>query len=359
LYPPTPVKAQAALAHAAKGVPVFPLVPGGKEPMTPRGFYDATTDEETIRWWWGEVPSANVGIPTGAASGFFVLDVDTGYGFASLDELTRERGELPETRTQRTSGGAHYLFEVPAGEKVPNSAGRIAVGIDVRGDGGYIVAPPSRTESAYVVINEAPIAKAPTWLLEALRAPCRRQSEAASVLSSATVATNGNAIPEGRPNRTLFEHGCSLRGRGADPAKILAELRALNLEYCEHPLPDAEVRRIAFSAARYEPGNGTATPNRETIEAIEELKRAVLTAEWPGMAGKSDRDTLIALLWAGETHGTMIPAGARVSIAIREIALLAAVTKRTVIRALKRIRDAGWIRQDGSGAEGMSGAFVW
>ena len=83
------------------------------------------------------------------------------------------------------------------------------------------------------------------------------------------------------------------------------------------------MRRIAFSAARYEPGAGNAGPDRETIEAVRELEQAVLRAMRPGTAGKSDRDVLIALLWLAEECGSMIPVGVRVSVSVRELALSA------------------------------------
>lgn len=93
----------AALAYAGRGIPVFRLRPGTKEPFHgSRGFYDATTDPKTIRRWWRESPSANIGIPTGRVSGVLALDVDRPAG---LDALEAEHGELPATRTHGTGSG--------------------------------------------------------------------------------------------------------------------------------------------------------------------------------------------------------------------------------------------------------------
>lgn len=142
---------KAALAYAKRGVPVFPCKPGGKEPLTKSGHLEATTDRARINLWWRRSPRANIGIPTGERSGLLVLDVDADKGgFASLEEWEVEE-PMPETAMVRTGrGGLHYYFEYPAdGTHVPNSTGKLGPGLDVRGEGGYILAPPSRTEGAY------------------------------------------------------------------------------------------------------------------------------------------------------------------------------------------------------------------
>lgn len=161
---------RAALAYAHRNVPVFPCEPGGKAPLTYSGFWDATTDERRIKAWWDRWPHANVGVPTGERSGLLVLDVDPrGSGPESLAALERVRGALPETAKARTGGGGvHIFFRYPAGETVRNSAGRLGPGLDVRGEGGYVVVPPSRTQSTYEWFDRMPPAD-PAWLLECLR----------------------------------------------------------------------------------------------------------------------------------------------------------------------------------------------
>ena len=156
----------AALAYARRGVPVFPCEPGGKRPLTYNGFWDATTNQRRIRDWWWRWPTANVGVPTGERSDLLVLDVDArGGGFESLAALERENGPLPKTARARTGGGGvHVFFRRPAGVKVPSSAGRLGSGLDVRGEGGYVVVPRSRTQSAYEWIDSSPPTEA-TWLL--------------------------------------------------------------------------------------------------------------------------------------------------------------------------------------------------
>ena len=129
--------------YAGRGWCVFPCVAGAKVPATTHGLHDATTDRDVIRQWWERWPRANVAIRTGAVSGLVVLDVDGPEGFASLKALEARHGALPRTYTVSTPrGGLHFYFAHPGGT-IPNSAGKIAPGIDLRGDGGYVVAPPS------------------------------------------------------------------------------------------------------------------------------------------------------------------------------------------------------------------------
>lgn len=115
----------------------------GKHPRTRNGLDDASHDEATIRRMWSGSPDANVGVRTG--EGVIVLDIDAGRnGFESLGALCAKRGQLPETRTAKTGGGGeHRYFSVPAGVAVKNSVGKLGEGLDVRGERGYVVAPPS------------------------------------------------------------------------------------------------------------------------------------------------------------------------------------------------------------------------
>jgi hypothetical protein len=168
----------AALAYARRGIPVFPCEPGGKAPLTYNGFWDASTDPRRITAWWSRWPAANVGVPTGERSGLLVLDVDPRDGGAEgLAALERAGGPLPETAKSRTGGGGtHVFFAYPAGEVVRSSAGKLGPGLDVRGEGGYVVVPPSRTQGAYVWLDRSPLAD-PAWLLGRLRGQTSRSGE--------------------------------------------------------------------------------------------------------------------------------------------------------------------------------------
>lgn len=139
---PLPV---AALRFAEAGVPVFPCVPWEKRPLTPQGFKNATTDPVMVEGWWRRWPDANIGLPTGAASGFDVVDVDIhagGDGFRSL-RLAEDAGLLTgwAARVRTPSGGLHLYF--PAGETAQRSWQAPGAHVDFRGAGGYIIAPPS------------------------------------------------------------------------------------------------------------------------------------------------------------------------------------------------------------------------
>jgi hypothetical protein len=149
-----------ALAYAAQGWHVLPLhtpdaagicscIAGadcgkntGKHPRVPNGLHDATTREATIREWWQRWPSANVGIRTGTISGLLVIDIDGPAGLESWHSLQRQHGDVGPTVTARTGRGWHLYFNHP-GREVKSRAG-IRNGLDLRADGGYIVAPPSR-----------------------------------------------------------------------------------------------------------------------------------------------------------------------------------------------------------------------
>jgi hypothetical protein len=161
---------RAALAHAERGRPVFPCG-SDKKPRTPHGFLDATTDTAIVRARWLRYPGALIGLPTGAASGLIVIDLDIGAaydGITDWPDLCAGR-DVPDTCTIQTPrGGRHVYFEAPVGRKIPSTVKKIARGIDVRGDGGYVIVPPS---PGYVVVERAAPAPLPAWLLGVLDPP--------------------------------------------------------------------------------------------------------------------------------------------------------------------------------------------
>ena len=151
----------ATLSYAARGWYVIPLHSigqgrctctdrgckhPGKHPRirTGRDHACATIEEAILRGWWDQWPSANVGIVTGARSGLVVLDVDPkNGGLDTLRRLETEQGPLPSTPTVVTGSGGLHLYFLHLGTRVPNRAG-LFPGIDLRGDGGFVVAPPSQ-----------------------------------------------------------------------------------------------------------------------------------------------------------------------------------------------------------------------
>ena len=183
----------AALAYAARGWSVFPChspaeTPGGcscrradcsspaKHPRVSGGLTVASVDPATIEGWWRRWPSANVAIRTGAVSGLIVLDVDPGHGGdESLEALLRDHGPLPPGTVVHTgSGGRHFYFAHPGGVIRTDAGRRLGPGLDIRGDGGYVIAPPSCHTSGSPYrwdSRDRQLPNPPGWLLDRLREP--------------------------------------------------------------------------------------------------------------------------------------------------------------------------------------------
>jgi hypothetical protein len=162
---PAATAAGDALKLAANGLPVFPCLEN-KRPACPHGFKDATAKPAEVKQLWQRYPGVLVGVPTGEASGLFVLDLDTAKHPAADEWLERHSPYLPETRRHRTrSGGLHLVFRHRPGLK--NSAGKLALGVDTRGEGGFIIWWPFHL-GLWADHTSAPLAEVPEWLVEAL-----------------------------------------------------------------------------------------------------------------------------------------------------------------------------------------------
>ena len=251
-----------ALAYASRGWPVFPCRPRGKEPLTPRGFKDATTDPATIRRWWARWPDANIGVPTGQGT-FIVLDVDPrNGGDQSLFALVSQYGDLPEGPTARTGGGGtHSFFQPPP---FPLRCRTLAPGVDLKADGGYVIMPPSIHPSGAryewqpgAHPEEIPLPPLPEWL-------CRLAQDTPQAPSNEIP----EVIPEGCRNVTLASLAGTLRARGLNEEEILHVLCKVNQTRCRPPLPDREVQAIARSYARYTPGQLVKAPNNQDPQTL-------------------------------------------------------------------------------------------
>ena len=239
------MRLDAALGYARRGIPVFPV--RGKLPLTEHGFRDASTEADVIRKWWLRLPDANIAIPTGSLSHLVVLDVDPRHGGTeSLAALEAKHRALPETLQARTGGGGrHFFFALADGQIIRNSAGKLGPGLDLRGDGGYVVVPPSvhpETKELYRWANKAKPAPVPAWFIEAL---------SASVLVIESVSDA--SIPAGERNDTLVRIAGAMRRRGCTRPAIEAALLAENAQRCSPPLSNNEVLAIAHSVCRYTP----------------------------------------------------------------------------------------------------------
>lgn len=138
---PRPNLRLAAVSYARLGLLVFPCAPRSKTPLTPRGCKDASDDLDQVTAWWTQWPDANIGIACGEMSGLFVVDIDGPEGEASLAALEKKNGALPVVPEVRTGKGRHLYFRHFPGAR--NSASKLGDFIDTRGDGGYVIAPPS------------------------------------------------------------------------------------------------------------------------------------------------------------------------------------------------------------------------
>lgn len=256
---------QAAIELARQGWRVFPLQPRGKIPRIKGWIQKATTDEETIRQWWDRWPNSNIGIATGQAekaNSVVVLDVDGEAGEKSLRELQdAHKEELPDTLQVRTGSGGRHIYFAHPGVYIGISAGGIGTGLDIRGDRGLVVAPPSihpKTRRRYEWINPgAPIAEMPDWLLALIQKQVQQYTEKARQEVTGKVWEDyleGPPIHKGERDERLFKIGCSMRANGAGYQDILATLLRINAERCVPSLPVPQVEQKAAQAIKYPPG---------------------------------------------------------------------------------------------------------
>jgi putative DNA primase/helicase len=246
-----PVEVESGLACSCSNRDCRSLAKHPVGRLVPEGLKDASRNEDVVATWFQGDRPWNIGIVTGQDSGLVVLDIDPRHGGDdSLAAIEKEHGPMPSTcRFSTGGGGTHILFQHP-GCSVPNSAGKIGPGIDVRGDGGYIVAPPSRHISgARYFVSEGSIselAPLPEWLFAAIT----------NTHPSKGQPTNwrqfSNSVPEGQRNVTLARLSGTLLGRGVEPHLCLDLLLAYNNSHCRPPLAAEEVATIVGSIARRE-----------------------------------------------------------------------------------------------------------
>jgi hypothetical protein len=262
----------ASLDYARRGWRVFPahgIVNGrctcgrscsapGKHPATTNGVKDASVDQSRIEAYWSKKAEMNVGIATGSVSGFWVLDVDAkSGGLDTLRDLERQHGELPRTVVSHTGGGGrHFLFVLEDGDRVQSRVG-VFQGVDVRGEGGYIVGPPSRHASGQSYVwdvdhhpDDVGLARAPEWLMAAVRG--RNEEKPPAKSSSEWMAVLEASRRQGGRDDGLTRIAGHLYGRGVDGVVAWALLRAWNDARVSPPLDGSDVDRIAASIAAAE-----------------------------------------------------------------------------------------------------------
>jgi hypothetical protein len=243
----------AALRYLARGWSVIPVFPGGKRPLVPwLAFQQRRPTPGEVGEWFRRWPDANVAVVTGAVSGLVVLDIDVQHGGAeSLSRLTQAHGPLPPTIEAVTGGGGRHLYFAHPGGTLHNRVG-VEPGIDVRGDGGYVVAPPSLHPSgrrycwsSSIDFGSAPAAM-PGWLLRRLFQISGRVGH--PLAHWRQLIREG--VPEGERNNTIASLAGHLLWHGVDPAMALDLLLCWNAVRCRPPLPEDEVARTVESIAR-------------------------------------------------------------------------------------------------------------
>jgi hypothetical protein len=274
-----------------------------KHPLTQHGLKDASNDPAQVKAWWKQYPKANIGVCTGQASnGLTVIDFDEGSDPASL---------ILSAATLRVQTGSGFHLWFKSDQEIRNSAGKLGQGIDIRGWGGYVVAPPSVHHSGriYTFANQEQISFFPSDVLAKLIGSESESEDPDLVLSYAPDIVD--FAPEGSRNDFLTKIGGKLRRQGFSPTEIESTLLATNLQRCSPPLADKEVRQIARSVGRYQPVQQIDTQIEDEPEIIltnngtpDPDSQPDLTHPDP-FPNSSGRDPLIGAITTGQLRTTV------------------------------------------------------
>jgi len=349
---------KAALAFAERGRPVFPCEQGGKKPLTPNGHLDATTDPRKIHMWWNRHPDANIATPTGKRSGILAVDHDTyKEGTASLEEVEAILGPVSKGVTIATgSGGRQYLSRYPEGSNIRNATG-VLPGVDIRGEGGYILTPGSATKGTYKRLDKRPLSEPPAQLVRTLTEPQRDAVKIRGITTAASVSVDGPAILEGTRDVTLTRIAGRLHDGTRSPDDLVEELLKINAQRCDPPLPDQQVVKVARSIHGREPCR--AGRPKEIDELVRVLSDFWHGQTWKKLAKKSEARFARALITEGRKFGKRVPTGLRVEKSFRQMAEILGVHRNTITNLVGRAKKAGWLRQDNADRQGENpGAFV-
>jgi hypothetical protein len=241
----------AALKYLSYGWSVLPLRARDKRPLIRwEALQKAQSTASEVEVWFRQWPDANLGIVTGKVSGLIVLDVDPKHGGNdTLQRIEQRFGALPVTVAATTGAeGQHYYFKHP-GYEVRDRSG-LGQGIDVRGDGGYVVAPPSMHPSGQAyrwLADRSPadraLASLPDWLLMAAGIPYGRSAEDWAQLAL-------KAVPQEDASDAIAGLSAHLLWHGVDPRIVLSLLLAWNQSRCRPPLAEDEVEELVRNIAR-------------------------------------------------------------------------------------------------------------
>jgi hypothetical protein len=239
----------AALRYVKAGWAIFPCRTGQKTPANSNGLLGARKDPQAVKQTWAAHPTLNVAIATGSPSGLIVLDVDGDDGMESLRKLEKQHSPLPRTASIVTpSGGQHFYFAHP-GVEIRNTAGFPGPHLDIRGDGGYVLAPPSVVYGkTYELDERAPVAPMPAWLVQLLT---KRQSSPSTRVDPAVWENMvQRGVTAGERNQQLTRLAGYLVNHLPDPGVVLGIVQNTNRERCRPPLPDREISTLVGSVLR-------------------------------------------------------------------------------------------------------------
>jgi len=246
--------------YIKKNYKIFPCKQNDKKPLTLHGHKDASNLKEDIDMWWANYPDANIGLRTGRENKLVVIDVDTknkAKGFESYLAIMQEVGILTTLSVTTPSGGCHYYFEYPTGVDKIQSSTNIRPGIDIRADGGYVVAPGSSIDGKfYEFTNQEPIAEIPEKLLDIIQGEPLKESR-----------KSFGKIQKGGRNEHIFRVSSKLRGD--DVPYEIAEQEILEIaSQCEPPYPENEALQClkgAYKRYKPNPSNPTDVGNAERL----------------------------------------------------------------------------------------------
>jgi hypothetical protein len=346
----------AALAYRNRDMSVIPL--DGKRPLISwKPFQESCASNDQVEAWGERFPGMNVGVVTGRISGLVVIDADSAEATAKLEAM-----DIPATPTVLTSRGRHYYFAHPE-TPISNRAG-LSPGVDMRGDGGYVVAPPSIHPNTGAVyewlpgrsLDDVTLARLPDWVCKSQSNT--RQSPAGNYLrfsalgnermwaflegsQTGQVQTATLSIPRGERNTTLFSLAGKMRKVGYLAPELREDIHRINNLCCKPPLPRQEISSLTSSVLRY--------PRGDVRSQLRWLRLCVIRAAIKRRTALTLRNVLLAHIDVACRFNRCSH-----SASARQIAELASVNKDTVIRRWADLVAAGILERQlcGGGTRG-------
>lgn len=263
---------EAALRYAAAGIAVFPVIEKDKKPLTANGFKDATTNIDKINEWWSVHPNANVGIATGDMSGGLVaidMDIDKDKGKDGYHAFLKWCDEnflvLPDSWLSITGrGGYHLIYKSLF--PVPSKIGWLE-DVDIRANGGYIVAPPSIHPNGTRYEWEQDPANYDLVTTDDIDVEFVMNSVLADTKSNTEPLKVPEEIPEGHRDEMMFKLACKYQAMGMSDSEMEAALKVANQERCKPPLTDKEIKQKLKQAQKYAKGENVSVSDHSATVA--------------------------------------------------------------------------------------------